>query len=663
MNAFLTYFRLHPWQRRVMTGLIAAIAGVSLACVLLPRLQDYRLIGRLGSASLRERKQAITDAVYRAGDRPEFVRRLQALLGEADDEQFAAAGEVLRRIGKFPPPGRVEYEDRLYSITLAEDAKSGAGPALRIKRLRQLTVSGRDNAYVRRALAIAAADGEAVVRAEASLLAARLADDVALSKLLADESPAVRGAAALNAALAGRDQLTPTIAEVFASAKDAGARADAAYALARLAPQESRAPIAIAIAQEWQKGRGALVDKLLHVATLMGVCDAAMVAASDFGEETVPGAIRYVLRSAKLSDRTTPDMALLAAGKIGLADAREYVLAAIATILKTDKTKLTIGDARRLAAAIEAADALGEPAGLFTDVMAKLWHGRTTPAMVLSAEAVGRRAGEGAALDNGGIVNLLVLAAEADKAPLASAAAAAALLKWDPERGASLVREALTDDVYLVGDYVAWRLSGRDGPGDGGADDARRVAESLLAPGERNHNVRGAAAMWLAMLARGSDWADKAAEPILRRLQGGPYAPERDPYLAASYKCALLILGRDEFADDVVELLRGTDFPPSRSLTALVLAGRPEAMDYIFKVDIGEAGILSDLAGWQRKRVLAAEQMFAADALLGRLLRRQAPELPPYDLAAPAGVRLWQRRIMRNYYYIHRRAILDRMKP
>ena len=61
--------------------------------------------------------------------------------------------------------------------------------------------------------------------------------------------------------------------------------------------------------------------------------------------------------------------------------------------------------------------------------------------------------------------------------------------------------------------------------------------------------------------------------------------------------------------------------------------------------------------------MLAAEQMFAADALLGRLLRRQAPELPPYDLAAPAGVRLWQRRIMRNYYYIHRRAILDKMKP
>ena len=78
MNAFLTYFRLHPWQRRVMTGLIAAIAGVALAWVLLPFLQDHRLIGRLGSASLRERKQAITDAVYRAGDRPEFVRRLEA---------------------------------------------------------------------------------------------------------------------------------------------------------------------------------------------------------------------------------------------------------------------------------------------------------------------------------------------------------------------------------------------------------------------------------------------------------------------------------------------------------------------------------------------------------------------------------------------------------
>ena len=49
--------------------------------------------------------------------------------------------------------------------------------------------------------------------------------------------------------------------------------------------------------------------------------------------------------------------------------------------------------------------------------------------------------------------------------------------------------------------------------------------------------------------------------------------------------------------------------------------------------------------------------------MLWRVYSRVLPELPDYDLAAPAHVRNWQCRILRDYWLIHRRGLMGRMKP
>lgn len=95
-------------------------------------------------------------------------------------------------------------------------------------------------------------------------------------------------------------------------------------------------------------------------------------------------------------------------------------------------------------------------------------------------------------------------------------------------------------------------------------------------------------------------------------------------------------------------MVRTTDFPRSRGLTALLLGGRAEGLDLVLGAAAGSAQeIDSVLTGWLMCRVYPAV----------------VEGLPPYDIDAPAAVRYWQCRILRDYYLIHRRAILDRMRP
>ena len=645
MRVLLAYFRAHPWQRRVLTGLLAAIVGFGVALLMLPWVEDMRLIAALGSPSAARRERAIARAVERARGRAAFLRRLEAALDSADDVQFAAAAEALTRIKRFPPPGRpAACRDRFWRVKLAAAGDDPQSIALRLVSVHELVRAGRDNEHVRAALALAAGDSEPVVRSAAALLAARLAHDATLGRLLGDKHPSVRAAAALDAGLAKRSALSGAIAKVFANATDDDEKADAAYALARLAPYKYSGRIAEAFIQAQQDGKNDLLGKLLHVATLPKVYDPQLTRLPE--HELKPGStllgVMHVFRFAVTEQKSPPHMAVVAAGKMQLAAGQRYVLVSIRDILDADKSKLTTADAQRLAASVSAARRLETPPGVFAKVMKALWHPGTALAMILSAEALGQ-ATPGAPMTRDQLVAALVRAAEQEGTSLPAAAAAVAMFRHAPDKAARHLRTACESEAWLVGDYVAWNLArGAE------RERVRRLAESFLAPDEHNDGVRSAGAMLLAMLARGTDRAPAAKKTLLGKLRGGPLGPVRDPYLAGSYKCALLILGHHEFAGETISMMQKTDFPWSRGLTALLLAGRAEGFDLV-------------LAGG----AASAEEIDSY--LTGRMMCRVYPAvaegLPAYDIDAPARVRYWQCRILRDYYLIHRRAILDRMRP
>ena len=612
MRVLLAYFRANPWQRRALTVLLAAIVGFGVALLMLPWVEDLRLIAALGSGDADRRAGAVALAAMRAGDRPAFLRRLEAALDSPDDARFAAAAEALGRIKRFPPPGRGgDCQDRLWRVKLA----AGGDPqsiALRLVSVHELVRAGRDNEHARAALALAAGDAEPEVRAAAALLAARLGDDAALTKLLGDKEASVRAAAALDAALAGRTALTGPIAKVFQNAQADAEKADAAYALARLAPGDYAGQIAQAVVQAQREGKDELLGKLLHVAALPKMYDPALAGLreQDLKADTTAAAVMQVFRFAGGGGKSPPHMALVAAGKMQLVTARPHVLAVIKGIVDADKSKLTTADAQRLAAAVNAAGRLDAAPPTFAGVMKELWHPRTGLAMILSAEALAQ-AGPGPAMTSDQIVALLTQAAGQEGTSLQAAAAAVAIFRHAPDKAAEHLRTACESQAWLVG-------------------------------------VTSAGAMLLAMLARGTARAPGAEKAMLDRLRGGPLGPERDPYLAGSYKCALLALGHQEFADETVAMVRTSDFPRSRGLTALLLAGRAEGLDLVLGAAAGSAEeIDSVLTGWLMCRVYPAV----------------VEGLPPYDIDAPAAVRLWQCRILRDYYLIHRRAILDRMRP
>ena len=644
MRVFLAYFRAHPWQRRALTGLLAAIVGFGVALLMLPWVEDLQLIAALGSGDADRRTRAVALAAMRARDRPAFLRRLEAALDSPDDARFAAAAEVLERIKRFPPPGRGgDCQDRLWRVKLAA-ADDPESIAQRLVSVHELVRGGRDNEHARAALALAAGDAEPEVRSAAALLAARLGDDAALGTLLGDKEASVRAAAALDAALAGRTALTSRISQIFQNAQADAEKADAAYALARLAPGEHAGQIAQAVVQAQRDGRDDLLEKLLHVAALPKMYDRAVAGLreQDLKADTTAAAVMQVFRFAGSGDKSPPHMALVAAGKMQLVAARPHVLAAVKAIVDADKSKLTTADAQRLAAAVNAAGRLGAAPPTFAGVMKKLWHPGTSLAMILSAEALAQ-AGPDPAMTSDQIVALLTQAAGQEGTSLQAAAAAVAIFRHAPDKAAEHLRTACESQAWLVGDYVAWNLARSDDK-----EAARRLAESFLAADERNEGVASAGAMLLAMLARGTDRAPQVEKALLDRLRAGPLGPLRDPYLAGSYKGALLVLGHGRFADGIIAMVRTTDFPWSRGLTALLLAGKAEGLDLVLGAAAGSAEeIDSVLTGWMMCRVYPAV----------------VEGLPPYDIDAPAAVRYWQCRILRDYYLIHRRAILDRMRP
>ena len=681
MGAVLDYLRTHRWQRRSLTLLAALVAGAIAAMVLYPRVSEYLLVRDMGSQARDVRDRAIDRAVDLAPRSQRFRRRLEGALDSPSDVRFSAAATVLRRIGAFSRPGRDPlHVDRMRAIDIAA-TRSRQFPE-RAAETRGLLVKGailcgRDNTHIRRALALAAEDEAAQVRQLAALLAARLGDDETLTALLGDEDNGVVAAAALDAGLAGREALAGPIGEVF---RRGGGGIEvvsaAAYALARLAPREHSTAICERLASA---GEPALQNRLLHVLTLLDDDNArAAVAVALGGPEP---------------DAIPPAMAILAAGKLKVRAFAPRAKALLARFV-AGETGFTEG---HVVALLSSAEALNVPirAEAYA-ICEKLWNPRDhQQVLAAAAEVLGRQA---AADQRGGeaptkrqCVDLLrqramyavsaatqpadaPLTVLATPVPSAAAAAAMWLLRPSETKYARPADDSATQpasapamgpaedflsSAYAVteavaagpaaGQLVAWRL------GPSGRPEAFALGLEMLPPPPQpdvpldrqpprvwRKGVRSAGATLLALAARGNAQSAAAMERITSRLDGGVYGPETDFFVAGTYRCARLILGRNAEADRVNQLLATGSFPGRTAVTALLAAGRREALDaLLWAPGRGPGGIASALI----------------DDGLAEVLAGAAPSLPKVDLAADADLLGWQIRALRDAYAIGRADI------
>ena len=656
----MSYLHTHPWQRRLLTGSMALVLGALAAVLLYPRIRDYRVIRDLGSQDPDVRSGAIRRAVAIGRSSRATVGRLQEALDTPDDRKFAAIVTVLRILQEFdsadPDPRHV---DRIRAIEI-ETTHSPAHPEVaartRAMILGTMNLSGRDNRYVRRALASGARDESPRVRSVAALLAARLADDPTLKKLLGDEDPSVAAAAARDAGLAGRAGLAREITGLLTGGKDAETVSAAACGLARLQPEQSARQICEILSSTRDEK---LRNRMLHAAVLLR-------------NDAARAAVANVLDGARGAAAHPPAMALVAAGRLKVAAAGPHVKRVLSAAVNRDPD-LTMG---QLLAALAAADRLKLPARQEVHAICNTYwtpDPNYTLVLMAAARALGRQADLAQGKDAGAptrdqcIRTLRLAAGQADQTPLPSAAAAVALweldpaatywiressdpeagrlIEWrkDPNSSAMYVQQAVQADSTLPGDYAAWWI-GRSGRPEAFALGLAMLPE-LGAPVPLrvySGNARAAGAMLLALAARTRQQIDQARQRIRSRLVGGPLGGESDPYVRGAYQCALLILGETRFRREVHRLLLTEEFPQRRAVTALCAAGNREALDWI----------LADLHGWPQD-----VPFLLINTAIGEVLEAVSPELPRVDAAADQDTQMWQARILQDYYRIHRRNV------
>ena len=652
MNTFRTYLAQHPWQRRLLTVSLAMTTGLIAALLLYPHVLDYWMIHELGDENPVAREGAIGRAVITASTSPRFTRRLAEALDTDDDLKFEAVARVLNRLGKFYTARRDPVHVSRMQALQIETTHSASGPkdAAWARRLilGDVLRAGQEGRYVRRALAAAVADEAAGVREVSAVLAGRLGEDDKLAALLADKDPAVRAAAALTAGIAGRRGLVEPLRGLL-SADDPGVVSSAACALAVLSPKADGPKIAeiLAAASDTK-----LRARLLHVMTIL-----KGTVAED--------AVRAALARARAAGKPPEAMALLAAGKLGLASAAPDIRAVLAAATAEGSPLIE----SQLLAALTAADALDLPVRREAhDICRKLWNPMLELTMMAAADLLGRQM-DAPQPDQPGppvredcvqtLREASVYIAEPTTrpsdvlpryltTPMASSAAAVSLWRLKDSPAGQFVRNVCADRSTLPGDYVAWHL-GRSGEARA-FDLGMEMLPALDAPlAQRvyNDNERSAGAMLLALSARTDKQKDAARRRITSRLVGGPRGGEDDPYVRGAYRCALLILGEDQISE-IRQLMDLGEFPQRRGLTALLAAGDLRTLDgLIFSPRLHDESLAFLLVNKGIAEVLAAA----------------LPDLPTVDVSAEQDLRIWQVRILRHTYSIRRKALSPALKP
>ena len=699
IRSFFRYLREHRWHRRLLTALLAVIIGAVLGLLLYPlyrdrslRLRDESLISNLGSEDEKTRRAAMAEISALAEESVDTLDRLVDALATQSDRRFVTVVAVLgslargsaevrdrlsgaglhrlkdsletdsdlrftkmvgllELIDRFDTPGRdPAHLDRLNTIHLGE----GPGDQFvdgRWMILAEMLAAGRDNRYVRKALALACADASPDVRELASMFAARLADDEAdeaLGNLLLDKDPAVVSAAALSAAAGGRGGLTNLLTALLDGDGGVEVVSASAYSLAKLDPVSSAPQICgLLLAAD---SSSALRDRLLHVMTVLD-------------NDAARKAVSAVLASARREERYPPALALLAAGKLKMAQAEPDVRAVLADSRKNDTLPI-----RHIRAAVRAAELLDLTVREEVFLLCRDLWGRCEPLTAVSAiRALGRQAAKDQPHDKSTrarCINLLQGAADSAHRPqswpgraekvtaelLPGAAAAVSLWLLEARDSKELllldpkgrdrdwfIRQAShnDDELSLPGDYVAWHLGLCERTAR-----AMALGMKLLPPlrgGELGPEVRAAGAMLLALSARTEKQKAAAIERIALRLKH-----ENKPYAAGAYRCALLMLGRADELGAARALRGAVSFPRRRVMTALLAVGDKDTVDW-FLLDRHKP--LEDIAG------------LLTFLYIGEVLAATAPDLPQVDLAADGAMQNWQARIMRHHWGVMRAKI------
>lgn len=648
MGSVIAYFRRHRLSRRILTLALAAIVGLTAAIVLYPRVTDWLLIRRLADRDPGRQAQAVLRAEFAAQRSQRFVDRLEAALETADDTQFAAVVSVLRRTGRFQVPTRDPlYVDRMRGLQIAqthsdEDPRSAA--RTREMLLSKILLSGRKNRYVLKAMTAGLEDQSPLGRKLAALLAANYRYDSGLRLLMeTDSDPSVVATAALAAGLAGRGELAEDMAKLLASSEQIEVVSAAAYSLAMLDPVRYSQQVCQRLRAAEDE---ALRDRLLAVAMVLA-------------DENARSAVSDILAGFLERRELPPAAAIAAGGKLRLAKGRR----AIQVVVAAAADPQTVLRESQVIAAFEAAASwpidvrqaavefcrIGWGPGRRLALMAATKAAVVPARPALASEAVSVLS-KASSYSRPAEPQPVTGPTKWVTTPLPSAAAAIALWRISPSAGAEAIRRVAAGDQSLPGDYLAWHLGMIGGP------DTYAMGLEMLPAASRgrpassqparihNESLLSFGATLLALAARTPEQIDLATERIEGRLTGR----EISLRLRGTYRCALLILGQREHLDSVRLLLATGDFPRRRALTALLLAGDKETLDWL----LAPGGQADDDVAFALVNEAGAEVLTAC-----------TPDLPTVAWWASRDLLSWQVRLLRYSYAIKRETIkigLDR---
>ena len=209
-KSFKDFLKSIHWIRFTVITLLSIILVLVISIWFYPGYRDRKILEDFDSTDASVRFGAIAKMVQLAKKYPDSLKRVRSLLDSESDEKFQSAYFVLREIGNINreflsskyktrmdcvdliyykqthEPKLEIYSKKLHPSLIDSSAKNWSAPLVRI------LLSGEDNKYVRKALAIAANSPYRVMRATATTLAARLGEKETLIKLAQDPEIAVQ---------------------------------------------------------------------------------------------------------------------------------------------------------------------------------------------------------------------------------------------------------------------------------------------------------------------------------------------------------------------------------------------------------------------------------------------------------------------------------------
>ena len=602
MGQMIAYLRQHPWQRRVLTTLMAVMVCGLVAVLSYPHVHNYMIMRKLGSDRPAVQQSGAVEARDLMKAAPSTIRYFDDSLASADDRTFLGIVQAMTDAEVFDLATRpADQIDRYHMLRLEQ---SGL-PIARRAAAQELLRSRRNNEYVRRAAASAARDADPGVREMGSALAAVVGDDQSLRTLLADSDPFVVGLAAMDAGLAGRAELAKDIvAALDARMKQASTRpapatqqtgaeppitasgpstasatasrpvadpvetarladreviSNCAFALARIAPREYSQRLAGLVSRT---SDSALRARLLYLMPLLG--DAA-------ARQTVQAALTVP------AGEYPPAAAIVSGARLGLPQAGQIARRVLADLAK----KPLPADVVR--AACHAAEIMDLPVrDEVYDLSVQIWDSRDVPTLMSLAGLLGReaqRGGPGAArvasaskpttaatsqaataqaasrptaITRGDCVRRLFQLAGlseelgGEKVDIASAmpsaAAAVACVRLVGKDAWSEAKRAASASP-LAAYYIAFQAAQYP------KIDAMGLGLSMLSDPQDpqddwtySSNVRLAGAVLLALAPQTRTELLQARQRLVTR-----YSSVNDPYLKKAYEAALLAVGQKEF--------------------------------------------------------------------------------------------------------------------